>query len=113
MRPDRRGPLSPMPHSQAQLEGRVQERYGLAEDQARRMAARAMGLQMQIFNANTKREIDAAFATMAREKTDGLFVGASPFLNGLRLQLVQLPASTDFRPPIQREVAEMLLARAD
>jgi hypothetical protein len=27
--------------------------------------------------------------------------------------LVQLPASTDFRSPIQREVAEMLLARAD
>ena len=36
------------------------------------------------------------FEDRSRE-TDGLFVGASPFLNGLRLQLVQLPASTDFR----------------
>jgi hypothetical protein len=53
------------------------------------------------------------FEDRSREKTVGLFVAASPFLNGLRLQLVQLPASTDFRSPIQREVAEMLLARAD
>jgi hypothetical protein len=52
------------------------------------------------------------FEDRSREKTDGLFVAASPF-NGLRLLLVQLPASTDFRSPIQREVAEMLLARAD
>ena len=38
-------------------------------------AARAMGLQIQILNASTSREIDAAFAAFARERPDALFVG--------------------------------------
>jgi len=37
-------------------------------------AARVMGLQMQIFNTSTGREINAAFATLARERPDALFV---------------------------------------
>jgi putative ABC transport system substrate-binding protein len=71
-------------------------------------ASRAMGVRIQILNANTKREIDAAFEAMAREKADALFVGASPFLNGRRVQLVQLAAF--HRLPAsysQREVAEI------
>jgi putative tryptophan/tyrosine transport system substrate-binding protein len=71
-------------------------------------AARAMGLRIQVFNANTKREIDAAFEAMAREKADALFVGAFPFLNGRRVQLVQLAAF--HRLPAtysQREIAEV------
>jgi putative tryptophan/tyrosine transport system substrate-binding protein len=71
-------------------------------------AARAMGLQIQVFNANTKREIDAAFEAMAREKADALFVGAFPFLNGRRVQLVQLAAF--HRLPAtysQREIVEV------
>jgi ABC-type uncharacterized transport system substrate-binding protein len=55
-------------------------------------AARAMGLQIQVLNANTTREIDAAFETMAREKPDALFVATSPFFIGRRIQLVQLAA---------------------
>jgi len=55
-------------------------------------AARAMGLQIQVLNANTTREIDAAFETMAREKLDALFVATSPFFIGRRIQLVQLAA---------------------
>jgi len=55
-------------------------------------AARAMGLRIQVVNATTKREIDAAFEATAREKADALFVGAFPFLNGRRVQLVQLAA---------------------
>ena len=39
-------------------------------------AAPAMGLQIQILNASTSREIDAAFATLVRERPDALFVGA-------------------------------------
>ena len=39
-------------------------------------AARAIGLQIQVFNASTSREIDAAFATLARERPDALFVVA-------------------------------------
>ena len=42
-------------------------------------AARAMGLQIQVLNASTSREIDAAFATLVRERPDALFVGAGPF----------------------------------
>ena len=38
-------------------------------------AARAMGLQIQVFNASTSREIDAAFAKFVRERPDALFVG--------------------------------------
>ena len=37
------------------------------------LAARAMGLQIQVFNASNSREIDAAFETFARERPDALF----------------------------------------
>jgi len=71
-------------------------------------AGRAMALQIQVLNATTSREIDAAFEAMARERPDALFVGASPFLNGRRFQLVQLAAF--HRLPAtysQREIAEV------
>jgi putative ABC transport system substrate-binding protein len=55
-------------------------------------AARAMGLQIHVLNASTIREIDAAFATLVRERPDALFVGSSPFLTARRVQLVQLTA---------------------
>ena len=35
-------------------------------------AARAMGLQVQVFNASTSREIDAAFENSERERPDAL-----------------------------------------
>jgi putative tryptophan/tyrosine transport system substrate-binding protein len=50
-------------------------------------AARAMGLQIQILNADTIAEIDAAFETTGRSRPDAVFVSASPFLNGRRVQL--------------------------
>jgi ABC-type uncharacterized transport system substrate-binding protein len=53
-------------------------------------AARAMGLQIQVLNASTIREINAAFAAFARERPDALFVGIEPFFNGRRTQLVHL-----------------------
>ena len=37
-------------------------------------AAATLGLQIQILNASTIGEIDAAFATLARERPDALFV---------------------------------------
>jgi putative ABC transport system substrate-binding protein len=51
------------------------------------LAARAMGLQVAVLNASTSHEIDAAFATLVRERFDGLFVAQDPFFNGRRLQL--------------------------
>ena len=53
-------------------------------------AARALGQQIQVFNASTSREIDAVFATFVRERPDALFVGADSFLDSRRVQLVQL-----------------------
>ena len=51
-------------------------------------AARAMGLQIQILQASTSREIEAAFATFVRERPDALFVG--PDFVSRRVQLVHL-----------------------
>jgi putative tryptophan/tyrosine transport system substrate-binding protein len=42
-------------------------------------AARAMGLQIQVLNASTSREINAAFASFVRERPDALYVGTGPF----------------------------------
>ena len=55
-------------------------------------AARAVGLQIQVLNAGTSREIDAAFATIVRERPDALFVGNDPLFTSRRVQLVQLAA---------------------
>jgi putative tryptophan/tyrosine transport system substrate-binding protein len=53
-------------------------------------AARGMGLQIQLLNASTSREIDAAFATLGRERPDALFVGSDTFFTSRRVQLVNL-----------------------
>ena len=44
-------------------------------------AASVNGLQIQVINASTSREIDAAFATLARERPDALFVSGDAFFN--------------------------------
>jgi ABC-type uncharacterized transport system substrate-binding protein len=53
-------------------------------------AARSMGLQIQVLQASTSHEINAAFATLVRERSDALFVGSFPFFNSRRVQLVNL-----------------------
>jgi putative ABC transport system substrate-binding protein len=55
-------------------------------------AARAMGLQIQVLNANTSQEIDVAFESVGRERPDALFVASTPFLNVRLTQLAQLAA---------------------
>jgi ABC-type uncharacterized transport system substrate-binding protein len=55
-------------------------------------AARSTGLQLQVLNANTGREIEESFAWSERQKPEALFVGASALLNIRRVQLVQLAA---------------------
>jgi putative ABC transport system substrate-binding protein len=70
-------------------------------------AARAMRLQVQVLNAGTSPEINAAFATFVRERPDALFVGADPFFVSRRVQLVHL-ASRHAVPAAytQRDYAE-------
>ena len=53
-------------------------------------AARTIGVQIQVLNASTIGEINAAFATFVRERPDALFIGLDPFFNSRRVQLVQL-----------------------
>jgi putative ABC transport system substrate-binding protein len=53
-------------------------------------AARALGLQIQVLQASTIGEINAAFATFVRERPDALFVASDPFFNSRRTQLVNL-----------------------
>jgi putative ABC transport system substrate-binding protein len=55
-------------------------------------AARTTGLQIQIFNASTGREINAAFAAIARERTDAVFIGGDPYFTVRRVQLANLAA---------------------
>jgi putative ABC transport system substrate-binding protein len=55
-------------------------------------AVRLMGVQLQILNASSSRDIDAAFATLARERADALFVGPDAFFNTRRVQLANLAA---------------------
>ena len=54
-------------------------------------AARNLGLQIQILNASTSREIEVAFAGL-RDRADALFVGPDIFFNSRRVQLVTLAA---------------------
>ena len=55
-------------------------------------AARAIGLQVQVLNASTSREISAAFENVGRDRPDALFVGPDTFLIARRIQVVQLAA---------------------
>jgi len=71
-------------------------------------AARSLGMQVNVLNANTTRAIDAAFATLGRERPDALFIGGDPFLLGRREQVVPLAASHNL-PTIypQREYVDV------
>jgi len=83
----------------------VRRRVALAQATLRdtEAAGRAMGLQIQVFNADTGREIETAFESIARERQDVLFVAPTPFLVVRRIQVVQraafhrIPASYPLR----------------
>jgi putative ABC transport system substrate-binding protein len=53
-------------------------------------AAHAIGLQIQVLNAGTSREIEAAFATLVRDRADALFVGPDIFFVSRRVQFATL-----------------------
>jgi putative ABC transport system substrate-binding protein len=53
-------------------------------------AAPTFGLQIQVLNATTIGDIDAAFATFARERPDALFVAPDAFFLSRRMQFATL-----------------------
>jgi putative tryptophan/tyrosine transport system substrate-binding protein len=55
-------------------------------------AARATGLQTQFLKASTSEEIEAAFATLLRDRADALFVAGDAFFVSRRVQLATLTA---------------------
>ena len=55
-------------------------------------SARSMGMQIHILNATTIGEIDAAFAVLAHDRSDALFVAADTFLTSRRVQIATLAA---------------------
>ena len=54
--------------------------------------SRALGLQVQFFKASTSGEIDSAFATLVRERSDALLVAGDGFFTSRRVQLATLAA---------------------
>ena len=55
-------------------------------------AARVMGLQIILVEASSESEINAAFAAIIQKRAGALLVGADPFFNGRRDQIVALAA---------------------
>jgi putative ABC transport system substrate-binding protein len=72
------------------------------------LAARTMGLQTDIVNASTSREIDAAFASFVGRRPDALFVASDPLFTSRRVQLANSAARHGI-PMIAstREIAEV------
>jgi ABC-type uncharacterized transport system substrate-binding protein len=88
-------------------------------------AARAIGLQLEIYRASTSREIDAAFTSMAQERPEALFVGnASSSSSGPNHSSAKLEFSSKDRSrnreagqeagqPLQRELKRKRRRSAD
>ena len=71
-------------------------------------AAHTIGLQIQVLNARTIGEIDAAFATLAHEHPDALFVAGDAFFLDRRVQFATLTARD--RIPATYSVRELVAA---
>jgi putative ABC transport system substrate-binding protein len=70
-------------------------------------AGRGMGLQINVLNASTSREIDAAFATFVDRRPDALFVAADIVFTSRRVQLANLAARHGIpMTSATREIAE-------
>jgi putative ABC transport system substrate-binding protein len=55
-------------------------------------AANSLGIKIQIYDASTSQQIDAAFAALVREQPDALFVAPDAFFQTRRIQLAALTA---------------------
>jgi putative ABC transport system substrate-binding protein len=75
---------------------------------ALRPAAASIGLQIEVFTADTSREIDTAFASLVQKRSDALFVSQESLFNTRRIQLATL-ATRHALPAIysQRDIVEV------
>jgi putative ABC transport system substrate-binding protein len=82
-------------------------RYTEETTKSLRDATRSLGVEAVFFNASTPAEVDAAFAAMARERVDALFIGGEAFFSSRAVQLAtltardRLPASVANRELVQ------------
>jgi hypothetical protein len=67
-------------------------------------AAPTIGLEIQVLNATTIGEIDGAFATIARERPDAVFVAPDTFFASRAAQLAILTRAKRFRRHIGTEI---------
>jgi putative ABC transport system substrate-binding protein len=71
-------------------------------------AAETIGRHINVYKAETSREIDVAFAALVRDRSDAVLVGAEPFFIDRRVQIVTL-ATRYVLPTVyfRREFAEI------
>lgn len=80
---------------------------GLPQRNRIEIAAQSLAVRLRLIEARLPAEIDAAFATMARERPDALLVASDPMLDSQRRRIVEL-ATTNRLPAMYqwREFAE-------
>ena len=82
-------------------------RYSEATSKSLREAARTLGLEIVFYKASTPGEIDGAFAAMARDHADALFIGGEALFASRGVQIAtlamrdRLPASFSSRELVQ------------
>jgi putative tryptophan/tyrosine transport system substrate-binding protein len=69
-------------------------------------AARPLGMQIRVLNASTSGEIDAAFAALARDRPDALFVVVNLLFAERAVQIATLAARDRIPTDAQRTVVE-------
>jgi putative ABC transport system substrate-binding protein len=72
----------------------VHSNFGPSEMQLRdaQEAAASLGVKLILVRANAESEFDAAFSTVVQQKAGAILIGASPFFNSRRQQLIVLAA---------------------
>ena len=70
--------------------------------------ARILGQQIHVLRASSTQDIDSAFASLSELKPSALLVGANPFFNSRREQIVTL--ANHYRIPAIYEVREFAVA---
>jgi ABC-type uncharacterized transport system substrate-binding protein len=72
------------------------------------VAAKALGLQIHVFEASIESELDRAFATIAQQRPDVLIVAGAPFFTGRRNRIIEFAARQSL--PAMHDVREFPLA---